>query len=1651
MAIRIERAREHNLRDISLTIGDGLTVFTGVSGSGKSSLVFDTVYHEARRRLSQAFSHRGAEELPAEVDSISGLGPAVAIGQDLLNRNPSSTVATASGVHPLLRLAFARFGSRTCPGCGAVVLVRTVEEAVASAMRMRPVDLVAPLVRRSRGSHQTLLALVQGFLAASDNRRFVQIDGQRFDRTVPSRLEPRCPHSIYLFVLRIEEGTSVAEVRRAIESAMDGGACSVLLRGATAERELTLIPVCPDCSRPLRTPQPVHFHTNCPHCAGQGCEACRGTGLHPEAAAVTLRGMTLPELLGESVDALSRSGRIEMPSDQLSDELERRINALADVGLGYLTLDRASPTLSRGEAQRLRLALTLIAPLADMIHILDEPTIGQHPADVERLVPLFSRLPGRVVCVEHDARAVRHADEVVDLGPGGGPHGGRIVYQGSPKGLWESGTESGLHFSGRAREKPTRLTGSPHGSSCEREEPADAQAAVTTSFTFDGAAKRNLASIRVQVPVGRVTCVTGVSGSGKTTLVFEVIAESVKAGEPVGCAGYSGPKCAVTEVDQGPIGRNPRSTPATYTKLADYVRDLFAEETGLSPSHFSYNRPEGACPDCQGIGAIEVKLRHLKSRWITCSTCSGRRFREEVEGEKVLLGERLMGIGEFYDLCVEEAIVLLPTIRNNSSAKKRAMTVLSSLSRVGLGYLRLGQASPSLSGGEAQRIKLARHLHRSDAKAGLILLDEPTTGLHPKDVRLLINVLRDIARRGATVLVVEHDLDVIAAADRLIDLGPGSGPDGGRLLYQGPPDAIVSVGNSTTGTALRSRDQIVPVDDSVSRPGGKPYRNATDRTDITIVGASANNLQHISVAIPRGKMTALIGPSGSGKSSLLRDVLEAEARNRYLSSLSMYERQNAGSAASVEVERIDNLGLTATLRPSRAMHNPRSTVGLAGEILPHVQIVMSRRGRMRCPECGVVMDRINSDAFVCSACGLHEPAPQPRHFSSRTYSAACTTCSGVGSLQYPNPRKLIRHPDLPLCDGAMYSPGFFPGGYLCKPGNHGHDTLSALADRYGFDPQNTPWREMSESARQAFLFGDEQELTVHFRSKSGRTGTKTTTFPGFYGWLGDWDTSGTYSDTAQCPDCRGSGLREPFRSVDFAGWTMPDISSKPLSELLAHLKAEDEPKQPARDNDHLRLATERVSFLVAVGLGYLHLGRRTSTLSAGEAQRVRLASLLAGDLTDLTVLLDEPTRGMHPREVSVLSEVLHSLRDSGNTVIVVEHDAGVIDRADHVIALGPGSGTNGGSVVYSGPPSNRPSSDEWSNRPAALSPSASRAPEDGIHDGSAVRSHSRVMTVFDATAHYLRIPRLDIPLGRLVGVCGVSGSGKSTLVVDTIGRAVAPRTHTTSVATEPVDPGTHRCIEGAPERALVVDQGRGGMSSAADYVGLPKALAKLYAADEAAEDLGLGADEILRRCPECGGRGSIRTDLGFLAAVEESCDVCAGTGSTLESERLIVRGLSFSAALSSTVDDVMEIWHDEPSVSRRLSVLQEVGLGYLVLNQLGATLSGGEIQRLKIAKEIKKRHTSGSLFILDEPTVGQSRREVTILASVLRRITAGGSTVLVLEHDADLLVRCDWLIELGPAGGPQGGRVIAEGPVAAVAEAPTPTAPYLRAALERSR
>jgi excinuclease ABC subunit A len=855
--IAIQGAREHNLKNISLEVPrNQLVVVTGVSGSGKSTLAYDLLFAEGQRRFLDSMNLYARQFVPQpprpEVDLITGIPPSVSIEQRQSRGGGKSTVATITEIYHFLRLLFARLGTLHCPRCQCPVQAQT-RDAVGRKLeqerrRRGPLLLLAPVVKNRKGFHTEVAAW-----AAQHGYAEVRADGKIHPTAEPLRLDRFREHDVEIVVGVLERSRGGARPEL-IDQALELGRGQLYALGKDRQTSVhSTERTCPQCGQSFGPLDPKMFSFNsprgwCPACRGFGerfylpdvergaraeaieeswfewqegkrepCGACQGARLNEIARAVRLRlgarqkhglgnSPTIVDVSNASVDAalawcggLRWEGREAAIGRDILPEIRGRLKFLREVGLGYLQLGRGATTLSGGEAQRIRLAAQLGSNLSGVLYILDEPTIGLHARDTAKLLAALETLKGRgnsLLVVEHDVETMRRADYIVDLGPGAGVHGGEVVASGTLRELMaheDSITARCLRcrktYPARGRRRPV------------------APGRKQESLVLSGARRHNLKDLTVAFPLRRFICLTGVSGSGKSTLLRDCLWPALRGAGVEGAGKVSGHESlrAVHEVDQSPIGRTLRSVPATYAGFFDDIRQLFAQTPearlrGYAAARFSFNSGPGRCPECLGAAINKLEMNFLPTACVRCETCQGARFNRETLDVQF----RGLNIAQVLDLTVEQAL-------ETFGAFPRIARALAALRDTGLGYVKLGQPSPTLSGGEAQRLKLVTHLltgfgpaDEARPRCCLFLVEEPTIGLHMADVTRLVEVLQRLVDAGHTVIVIEHNLELIAEADWIIDLGPEGGEGGGRIVAQGTPEAVAKNRQSHTGRFLRS-------------------------------------------------------------------------------------------------------------------------------------------------------------------------------------------------------------------------------------------------------------------------------------------------------------------------------------------------------------------------------------------------------------------------------------------------------------------------------------------------------------------------------------------------------------------------------------------------------------------------------------------------------------------------------------------------------------------------------------------------------------------------------------------------------------------------------------------------------------------------------
>ncbi|ACY16139.1 excinuclease ABC subunit UvrA [Haliangium ochraceum] len=1437
------------------------------------------------------------------------------------------------------------------------------------------------------------------------------------------------------------------------------------------------------------------------------CPACAGARLRPEALWWRVRGLDMAGFLALSV-ADARQFLLDFDRDDDGDghgdgaaagsarargargdgrerddaaallraECLRRLSTLADVGLAYLTLDRASRTLSGGETQRVALTGALGASLAGALIVMDEPSVGLHPHDVGRLAEVVQRLAAAdntVLVVEHDWALIQRADRVVELGPGAGREGGRVVFDGAPEELLSSDTATGrAHRGARA-------------AALVRREPS-------AWIELRAATGHNLRGVDVAIPRGLLTCVTGVSGSGKSSLILGTLAPAVIAAlggeveEPAlphaALAGADALADAVV-VDQSPLGRTARGNPATYVKAWDWIRGALAKTEmaaarGLSAGAFSFNVPGGRCESCKGEGAETVEMQFLADVSFSCPDCGGKRFVGPV------LEVRYQGknVVDILEMSVDEALACF----SSRTLTRRLQPVVD----VGLGYLRLGQPLNTLSGGEAQRLKLAEALARTKA-GGLVILDEPTAGLHAQDVVPLRRSLEALVARGDTVVVVEHDMALAAHADWIVDLGPGAGAHGGTIVASGTPEQVAAAQGSSTAPHLAAalaahssstRTKSSPAGRAsasvgasrAAQPGPVWQRAPIAGADIEILGAREHNLRDLSLRLPREQLVVVTGPSGSGKSTLAFDVLYAEGQRRYLETLSPYARQYMPQLPRPAVDRV--LGVPPSVALEQRVHRggAGSTVATITEVAHYLRVMYARAGLLHCPDCEVaIAPRApellardlaalarpdgdgdgDGDAWLVMAPvvrgrkGLHREllarAREDGIERARIDGAFTALRAGMKLDRYREHDVELVIAELPAEDAAM--PAALGRAAALSGGSvrvrRGQQELLLSTQRAcpscgtGF-PELDP-RMFSFHTRQGACPACEGRGVIEpaTRRKRGKR-------------------AAAEAPPKTCPDCAGTRLSPLARAVTVAGWSIAELFGRSVLEAgraLADMQLDGRDATIAAVP--LAEARARLSFLASVGVGYLELDRPAATLSGGETQRVRLAAQLGSGLTGILYVLDEPTIGLHPRDTGVLLDAMRALVERGNSLVVVEHDPDTIRAADFLVDIGPGGGHHGGRLLACGAAAEVLAEDRAPTaaalrRPPPV-PAQRRVPDDAAQ-----------LELRGARRHNLRDLDLRLPLGCLVAVTGVSGSGKSTLIrevlLEAVGDALAR-----PARTPPRSQRAYRELRGAEalRRAVEIDQspiGRTSRSVPATYVGVWNHIRALLANTPEARARGYGAARFSfntaeGRCPTCEGQGRLKAEMAFLPDVEMDCEACAGMRFDPDTLDITWRGRNAGEILALEIGEAAEVFASVSKVARPLALLDELGLGYLKLGQPSSTLSGGEAQRLKLVSELGARSPGGTLYVMDEPTTGLHRDDVVRLLALLDRLVERGDTVVVIEHHTDVMLAADWIVDLGPEGGAEGGRVLVSGPpedVAACAE--SHTGAVLAAELQRS-
>ncbi|MDP7420614.1 MAG: excinuclease ABC subunit UvrA, partial [bacterium] len=1269
------------------------------------------------------------------------------------------------------------------------------------------------------------------------------------------------------------------------------------------------------------------------------CETCGGQRFRNETLLYRFREKNIAEIYAMSVetahsffnDAIEASGPADQALNILLSETLSRLSYLQQVGLGYLTLDRQSRTLSGGETERVALTAALGTRLVNTLYVLDEPSTGLHPRDIDRLGKVLLELKNRgntVLLVEHDMSLIRLADHVIDLGPGPGPAGGYVMSCGSPKNLINAaGSLTADYLSGEkqitVRSRSRKINQNRY-------------------LTVKSPTKHNLKGEDIRFPLKAAVCVTGVSGSGKSTLLVDVLHSALERklkGGPASAEGGGGwvegaeQINQINLVDQRPIAKTPRSNPGTYMKILPPLRRLFsgtptARQRGLKPGHFSCNSILGKCPSCKGAGYDRIEMQFLPDVLIRCPVCDGKRLKKDV------LDIRYKGfnISGIFDLSVKEIMELF---NNHKAVIDRCIPLVE----VGLDYLKLGQPLPTLSGGEAQRLKLARSLAQfprskessSDREAGMLFLfDEPTVGLHPHDISTLLSSFDYLIDSGHSVMIIEHHLDVIRWADYIIDLGPEGGENGGYVVVSGSPEKIASTPYSWTGKYLNMylngtgsvREKILLKESSDKFSG-------TKNQQIEIHGASEHNLNDITISVPRDNLVTITGVSGSGKSSLAFDILFTEGRRRYMESLPLYVRRYVEDLNRPQVTAVHGIPPTVAIeqRTSRAAGN--STIGTITEIYHYLRLLFSRTGKQTCLRCkkeavrqtaeeiaGFLVSRLSPgesvqlvSPLISARKGYHEDIVN--WAKKNEYTSLIVDGIRVEIDDFPRLERYKLHTiELPV------------GEILHNSRSHVSSHIVDLVTKAFSIGGGTAFVLRSDGTRMTL---SKQlscpECGLGFEPPDPRLFSFNSTL----GACPDCHGSGlNISGLKNCSTCLGTRLRPEALAVSFDGFTIVEMTAMTIRNAFIYFTSMDRKIGGDITTSIIPEILSRLTFLEEVGLPYLTLDRRAKSLSTGEQQRVKLAAQLGSNLQGVCYILDEPTVGLHSRDSAKLIEILHTLRDRGNSIVVVEHDEAAIRAADHLIDLGPGAGTNGGNVIIEG------SIDEITQSVDSVTGHFLKHP---IKHKNKVRRQIKpdtpLLTINGARKNNLKGLNVSFPLNTFICITGVSGAGKSTLIGEILVPSLKHLLQGNQESLrfcESIDNWNHLLRVGEVDQSPI---GRTPRSVPATYIkvfneirsifsSLPEARARGYTASRFSFNTSMG------NCPTCRGLGSVKVKMSFLPDVYAVCKTCAGRRYEPETLEVKYRGKTVADVLTMTVSEALGLFNNLYRVVRGLKTLEDL-------------------------------------------------------------------------------------------------------------------------------
>lgn len=1579
--ITIRGAKQNNLKGIDLEIPkQKLTVITGLSGSGKSSLAFDVLNREGQRHYFQhlaAGSRLGIKMQKANVTSIQGLTPCLSISQNKGNFNPRSTVGTMSDIYDLLRLLFARLGKSThsellinrslfsfnhkagaCPNCKGL----GVEDKIS-------VDLLLEDASKSIRDKAFKVTQPNGYTMYSQ----VTIDALNqvceahgFNVDTPwNQLSEEHQNVVMNGSNRIQ----IPFGKHTLESRMTWTGITAKPREEGYYKGI--IPVMEEILLRDRNPNILKYAKT------QLCSVCNGARLSEQALTVKIQDKNIGDYSKLNIQELTvilqslafKKGEHEIATP-IIESIVNKTNQINEFGLGYLRLSRLSSQLNGGELQRIRLAQQLNAKLRNLTYIFDEPSIGVHPSQNKALLNALRSLVNQgntVVVVEHDQDTIQSADWIVEIGPMAGEKGGELLFSGPKKDYLHS-THNSLSRASLAGQ----LTFPEANMENEY-------------FEVEKASINNLKDITVPFAYQQLNVVVGVAGAGKSSLVYQTLLPLLNDSYHQQIHAHGNPNLINThfnkiyEVDQSPIGKTVRSTPATYTKIHDSIRDVFAsleeaKRKGFSKSTFSYNSKGGRCENCEGSGRLETGMHFIGKVESVCPSCKGKRYNADVLEVKY----KGKTISDILDLSISQALAFF-------QGNKKLSQMLEILDEIGLGYLKLGQSSNTLSGGEAQRIKLATELMRSRKDNALFILNEPSTGLHFYDIHVLMNLFERMLKKGDTLILIENNEHIISVAHHIIELGPGAGQEGGQLVFSGD-NQLFTEANTLTSNELSTETKQNQISAS----------KESTLDAIELLGVRTHHLNIPEIRFEDNKHTVISGPSGSGKTSLAFDTLYVEARNQFLESFPAYLRQQMRLSSSAQYDSIKGLTPVIALRQRNDIKDPRSTLASLSHLSAYYRLLFARLGENKNPEAEMDLNHSSS-------------------YSTNHNEGSCEHCKGLGKVLKVSTDSLVRDKTKSIFEGALKKHKSLD--FIIDSNGQYVATIQSLSERFGYD-YSVPFKDLSTEEIDVLFNGNDSEV-FHVKWNFDRKGRKGThTFEGL--WKGfEWLLLDEYYRKkannkgdellqllieVDCPICHGMRLKDDVLNVTFGKYNISQFLTfdinwnvdffQSLIENPSCVGVENEIIEPQAQlfEDILN----HLKSLQNIGLGYLHLDRRSMSLSGGELQKVHLASILNAQMSGICYVLDEPTSGLHPSETPTLLASLTKILELGNTLISIEHNIDFIKAADVHISLGPNAGEQGGEIC---------SYDIDSHLKSYLTRTFKRE----------AHTAKDFITIRNASANNLI--GFDVKLGKgiVTAISGVSGSGKTSLMRDVLYASWKQHQAVNCIG-----------IDGLENISNILWVDRKGaepsaMSTVASYVDLYPEIRKVFAKQAQREgeewkQTHFNFQNKLTQCPECKGKGYVHHKLDFVNDVLSKCEICEGERFVPELLKIQYNGYSIAKVLEQSVNENLLVFSEEPKITKRLQLLVDLGLGYLKLGQLSSQISGGEAQRLKIARELLKNEKAKNLIILDEPGKGLHVSDLPFLLQTFDRLRSDGHTLVIIEHNPLLLLHADAIIDLHNGG-----------------------------------